>query len=267
MVIGMNYTLEALKCPNCGAAVKNVPNDASEFKCEYCGILIHINRGTSTPVSVGTVGSASNSDSEAEKLIRRIGRLIYLCKDTEARCTVESALYTYPDNVRLMELENQCDCFATKDFGNYLKMLAVRTFLLPDECARYQTEIAGFCRMVGDKAINTLNFPTLRKQNTDNYLAILSYIEELKRCLRNNTVINSDTLYETVRSAVLKLMAVVCNTIYVRSSRANREYSMLISLDYRRKLKAEFDTINSIKRTVYQVVDESIVRQYIPGGF
>ena len=85
--------------------------------------------------------------------------------------------------------------------------------------------------------------------------------------MRNNTVINSDTLYETVRSAVLKLMAVVCNTIYVRSSRANREYSMLISLDYRRKLKAEFDTINSIKRTVYQVVDESIVRQYIPGGF
>lgn len=105
-----------------------------------------------------------------------------------------------------------------------------------------------------------------RKQNTENYEAILKYIVDLKKCLRNDAVIHSDKLYETVRTAILKLSAIVCNTIYIKNTRLPRQYIMLIDFKYRRQLKADFDAIDLFGETEYKIVDESVIRQYISGG-
>ena len=195
-----------------------------------------------------------------------IGRLFYLGKYEQAKVLLEKTLVYYPSNIKLLELENQCECFITRNIGNYIKMLSVRTFLTDDESERFKTEIDGFCKMVGNKAIYSLNIPMQRKQNTENYEAILKYIVDLKKCLRNDAVIHSDKLYETIRTAVLKLSAIVCNTIYIKNTRLPRQYIMLIDFKYRRQLKADFDAIDLFGETEYKIVDESVIRQYISGG-
>lgn len=259
----MNSRLEALNCPNCGVAIDYLPSNTSDFQCEYCGSIIHLNR---EPQNINVNIADDFRHVAPDQVIQRIGRLFYLGKYEQAKVLLEKTLVYYPSNVKLLELENQCECFLTRNIGSYIKMLSVRTFLTDDESARFKTEIDGFCKMVGNKAVNSLNIPMQRKQNTENYEAILKYIVDLKKCLRNDAVIHSDKLYETVRTAVLKLSAIVCNTIYIKNTRLPRQYIMLIDFKYRRQLKADFDAIDLFGETEYKIVDESAIRHYISGG-
>ncbi len=263
MVSDMNNILEALNCPNCGAIIDYIPSNTSDFQCKYCGGVIHINR---EPQSINVNIADDFLHVAPDQIIQRIGRLFYLGKYEQAKLLLEKALVYHPSNAKLLELENQCECFLTRNIGNYFKMLSVRTFLTEDECVRFKTEIDGFCKMVGNKAINSLNIPMQRKQNTENYIAILTYIVDLKKCLSNEAVINNDRLYETVRRAVLKLSAIVCNTIYVKNTRLPRQYVMLIDFNCRRQLKKDFDAIDSFGETEYKIVDEAVIRRYISGG-
>lgn len=260
----MNSMIEVFKCPNCGASIDFLPSEMSNFQCEYCGSVIHLANEPQQNINVNIADELCHITPN--QVIQRVGRLFYLCKDEHAKILLEKALIYRPNNAKLLELENQCDCFLTRDFGNYIKMLSVRSFLTKDESERYRTEIDGFCKMVGNKAINALSIPMQRRQNTQNYEAILKYIAELKKCLQNDVVIKSEKLYESVRMAVLKLTAIVCNTIYIKNTRVPRKYIMLIDFQYRRKLKSDFDAINMLNETEYKIVDESVIKMYIPGG-
>ena len=256
----MSNRLEVLNCPSCGATIDYLPINASNFQCKYCGSAIHLN---ADPQNININITDDFQHVFPDQVIQRIGRLFYLGKYEEAKILLEKALVYHPNNVRLLELENQCECFLTRNIGNYIKMLSVRTFLTNDESARFKAEIDGFCKMVGNNAINSINTPLQRKQNTENYTAILNYIIDLKKCLRNDAVIHNGELYEAVRAATLKLSAIVCNTIYIKSMRSPRQYIMLIDFKYRRQLQADFDTIDSFGETKYKIVDESVIKQYI----
>lgn len=260
----MNNRLEALNCPNCGATIDYLSSNTPDFQCEYCGSLIHLNTGLHNTNNVSIADEFWHV--APDQVIQRAGRLFYLGKYEQAKVLLEKSLVYYPNNAKLLELENQCEIFLTRNIGNYIRMLSVRTFLTSDESTRFKVEIDGFCRMVGNKAINSLNTPMQRKQNTESYEAILKYIIDLKKCLRNDAVIHNQELYESVRMAVLKLSAIVCNTIYIKNTRLPRQYIMLIDFKYRQQLKAEFDAIDSLGETGYKIVDENVIRHFIHGG-
>lgn len=263
MVNDMNERSDILRCPTCGAVVRSIPTAATEFRCNSCGGIIRLQAQVQNEP---TYISEDFRHLTVEQVIRRAGQLFYAGKYVHAAALLEKMLVYAPDDARLLEMENQCECFRTQNFGNYLKMLAVRTFLTPDECARYVIEINGFCNMVGNNATHSVNTPVLRRQNEENYGAILNYIVDLKRCLRNEAIMHDGVLYEAVRRAVLKLSAIVCNTVYVRSSRVPTEYVMLIDLNYRRALKYDFDLIDPHGESEYKIVDESMIKQYVMGG-
>lgn len=253
--------LQALNCPNCGATVDVWTNDLRQIQCRYCGSMITV---TPEPQNLNVNIMEDFGSVTPAQIIQRVGRLFYLCKDDQAKQLLEKGLIYFPNDPMLLELESQCDCFLTRNIGNYLRMLAVRTFLTDGDCARYRTEIDGFCRMVGNNATNSLNTPPLRKQSSDNYQAILGYIAYMKQALANTAVQRDDALYASVRNAVLKLSAIVCNTIYVRSVGSKRQFIMLIDYNYRRFLQADFNTVSRIGENQYAIVDESVIKKYIP---
>jgi len=238
---------------------KHEPNKENEDLCK--------NRDE-RPV-VGTVSRRGDEEADPtltpEKVAMRVGNLLYQCKDQSAKDALERTLVYFPDNVKLMELENQCDCFLTRNFENYLKMLSVRTFLLEEEASRYRREISGFCKMVGEKATHGLNIPLQRRQNTENYLAIVRYIALLKQCLRRKVIVEQGALYECIRQAVLKLTAIICNTIYLREAHGPKRYLMLIDFKYRAQLKADFEEISPYGESEYEIVDEREIRRYVGG--
>lgn len=261
--VKMNTRSSSVLCPNCGAPIICGSSGYAQINCSYCGSTVQL-----TPAMQNITVSVSEDfrSFSPGQIIQRVGRLFYLAKYDQAKILLDKALLTYPAHPRLSELENQCDCFMTRNIGQYFHMLSVRSFLTDDECARYKIEIDGFCKMVGNSAINSLNTPLERKQNAGNYEAILYYIANLKKCLANDAVIRNDLLYESVKNAVLKLSAIICNTIYRINSRKPYRYRMLITYKYRRYLKADFTTIDPAGETPYRIVDESEIRKYIPGG-
>ncbi|MBQ7643324.1 MAG: hypothetical protein IJS67_05420 [Clostridia bacterium] len=254
--------MENYRCPNCGAGITGYPNGYNEVICRYCNARIRLRQPT-----VENLNIVENAEGlQADKVAIRVGRLIYTGEYESAKELLQKTLAYHPEDRSLLELESVCNSFLTRNFGNYLKMLSVRTFFAEGETERYRTEIDGFCRMLGSKADRDLNIPLLRKQNSDNYIAIIEYISLLKKCLQNGAVMRSASLYESVRMAVLKMTAVVCNTIYLQSVGKPKRYVMLMSFACRRQLKADFEVIASYGETAYRVVDEKEIRKYISEG-
>lgn len=231
--------MEAYKCPNCGAGIIDSPNDLNEVVCRYCNTRIRLKQPTIENISI----VESIEHLETNKVVLRVGRLLYLGDYESAKKLVQKALLHLPDDRLLLELENECNCFLTNNFGNYLKMLSVVTVLNEDIAQRFIVEIDGFCNMLSAKADRNLNIAKYRKQNLDNYGYIFFYIGELKKCLQNESVISCDMLYKVVINAFLKFTTVICNTIYLKDQGKKRSYLKLISIEQRQHLIRDFENI------------------------
>ncbi|MBQ6980330.1 MAG: hypothetical protein IJQ07_06765 [Clostridia bacterium] len=231
--------MEAYKCPNCGAGIIDSPNDLNEVVCRYCNTRIRLRQPT-----IENINIVENIEHfETCKVVLRVGRLLYLGDYQSAKKLVQKALLYSPDDRSLLELENECNCFLTNNFGNYLKMLAVITVINDNIAQRFIIEINGFCNMLSSKADRNLNIAKYRKQNLDNYGYIFSYIGELRKCLQNELVINCDKLYKAVENAFLKFTTVICNTIYLKNQSKKCSFVKLISLEQRQCLIRDFEKI------------------------
>lgn len=232
--------LEVYKCPNCGANIDFLLSGTPKAICEYCGAKITIRQKPVENVSVNIVESVG--ELKVDNVIKRACRLLCLCEDRKAKELIEKALIYYPEEPKLLELENECNSFLSRSFLNYLKMLTYKTFLDSNLEGRYFNEINGFCNMLSDKADSDINIAVYRKQNIDNYNYILSYLKELKSALKNEVVVRSQRLYKCVINAVLKLTATVCNTIYKQKN--IESHIKLITLQQRRSLVSDFNIIS-----------------------
>ena len=241
--------MKQVKCPNCGASINPRTSNPDFLLCDYCGSILTVYD------SIGHSSERNNFDN----VIIRVGQLIYNCDDYEAKKLLQDTLLNFPSDARLLELENFTRSFLTRDFGNYLKMLAACSFLCDGICGRYKNEINGFCNMLDCKADNCLNIAIYRKQNLFNYSMLLKYLVELKQCLANKAVIECDKLYDVVINAARKLSAIACNTIYL----FKKKYYLPISFDLRRKLEDDFNKMNISENTAYFIVDEQQIRKYV----
>lgn len=194
-----------------------------------------------------------------DNVITRVEQLINNCEDVEAKYLVQNTLLDFPNDEKLLELENVIRSFLTRDFVNYLKMLAACSFMCEGIENRYKNEISGFCNMLDTKADCDLNIAVYRKQNLFNYSMLLKYLAELKQCLANKAVIECDKLYDVVINAARKLSAIACNTIYL----FKKKYYLPISFDLRRKLEDDFNKMNISENTAYFIVDEQQIRKYV----
>lgn len=255
----MEDSLEVYKCPNCGANIDFLLSYTPQAVCEYCGAKITIRQKPRENININIVESLG--ELKVGNVIKRTCRLLSLCEDNKAKELIEKALIYFPEEPKLLELENECNSFLSRSFLNYLKMLSYKTFLDSNLEGRYFNEISGFCNMLSDKADNSINIAIYRKQNVDNYNYILSYLKELKSVMQNEAVIKSKRLYKCVVNAVLKLTAVVCNTIYRQGNKEN--HIKLISLQQRQSLIYDFNTINKeMAIDKYKVVSEAEWESY-----
>lgn len=247
-------SLEAYSCPRCGAAIDFVFDNSEEFQCEYCGSRIRLRSNIPQNISITYCDNL-----DPEKALTRAGQLMYVGEDQQAKELIQKTLIQYPNNKRLLEFENVTRCFLTRNFGNYIKMLAACSFFAGGLEKRYVTEINGFCGMLSNRADSSINIATYRKQNLENYSLMLGYLSDLKKCLQNDAVIHTKALYDTVLYATLKFSATLCNTIYLRGN----EYKMLINFSARRKLEQDFNEIVEIFDSNYKVVSESEIKKYV----
>lgn len=236
----MEDSLEVYKCPNCGANIDFLLSYTPQAVCEYCGAKITIRQKPRENININIVESVGGL--KIGNVIKRTCRLLGLCKDNKAKELIEKALIYFPEEPKLLELENECNSFLSRSFFNYLKMLSYKTFLDSNLEDRYFNEISGFCNMLSDRADNGINIAVCRKQNIDNYNYILSYLKELKNIMQNEVVIKSEKLYKSVINAVLKLTTVVCNTIYKQGS--SEKYIKLITLQQRQSLVYDFNAVS-----------------------
>lgn len=257
----MSTTIENINCPNCGAQLINLPVDGIVI-CQYCGSALKLS--DSTPVNIHYTTSGVSLSINSDAVLRRVDRLLYLGEYDEAQKVIRAALLSSPDNRKMLEYENVCNCFLTRIFENYLKMLGSCSFMLNGLQGRYVTEINGYCDLLGNNANNKLNFPIYRQQNLQNYNALLHNLELLKVCLRNNAVIDSQIVFNTVAIAILKLSAIACNTVYVLKRGNKNQVIVPIDMDKRRALERDFDIVwHDFNADSFAIVSEAELKKHL----
>ncbi|MCD8040201.1 MAG: hypothetical protein LUF82_01650 [Clostridia bacterium] len=186
-----------------------------------------------------------SAETQKLKYLKRVGRLLYIGEYESAKFLIQSALIQYPDDIRLLEYENTCLAFCTRNFENYLIALSKRTAFYGDDYERFIIEIDSFCAMISCKADKNINVATYRRQNIENYSRLLTYIGLLKRSLQNDCIIACEELYISATRAFLKMTATVCNTIYTVARGKRKNYRMLISLETREILEKDFNLVKN----------------------